>query len=551
MFTNGSIYTVNSKQPWAECVAVTGKKIVYVGTNGGSKAWMGPKTKVIDLHGGMLMPGFIDGHSHFVSGATGKRGVSLVGSKDKQELLQRIRDYVKANPQRSYFMGFGWEFIMFGDKWGTRQELDAICDNKPIILFNEDTHNTWFNTKAMNMGGINKNTPDPVPGNSLYPREADGTPQGIGIEPESWLPMAAKTGVFSGRDMLEEATEMLFPLVSKAGITAYNDMGIWAPDMPNGYVGLGLLIEKEKAGQLPFRVVGTFANRNIKVTPEAGIKTLKEWSTRYHSELVQVKGIKLWADGTYLSHSSVQIEPYFDKPETSGTSDWNGEALAKWIEAAYKADFDVNIHCEGDLSTRRALDGVEKVTKKLGKLNRITTLHHITLVHPTDIPRFSALGVMGNMTPAWFGDYKDQYTKDALRILGKDRLDKEFEPVRSLIESGANISFGSDCGATDIEELYPLYQIQAGVTGFVPGTSPSYVVPEDLRPTLAQMIYGYTLAGARQMRMEDKIGSIEVGKFADIVVLEQNLFKQSPTEIQNNKIIMTMMNGKVVYKANQ
>jgi predicted amidohydrolase YtcJ len=548
VFRNGKVYTLDTKQPWAESVAVKGNKIAYVGSNDGAKEWTGPETKVVDLKGQMLMPGFIDAHTHFVSGAIGKRGVALVGSKDKQEMLQRIRDYVKANPQKTLYMGFGWEFLMFGENWGTRQELDAICSDKPMVFFNEDTHNTWFNTKAMEVAGITKDTPDPVPGNSYFPREADGTLRGIGIEPESWLPMAAKTGVFGGKEMLREVANDVFPLVSQSGITACHDMGIWAPDMPKAYLGFEMLLDLEKEGKLPFRVVGVYANRDAKVSPEEGIKTLKQWSTRYHSELVQVTGIKLWADGTYLSHTSVQIEPYADKPETSGTSDWNGELLTRWVEAAYAAGFDVNIHCEGDLSARRGLDAVEKVAKKLYPSARLTTLHHLTLVHPNDVPRFKALGVCANMTPAWLGDYKDQYTKDAIRILGKERVDKEFEPAKPLIESGANVSFGCDFGATDVEELFPLYQIQAAVTGHVPGTTPAYVVPERLRPSLEQVIYGYTVAGARQMRLADKIGSLEVGKFADLVVLEKNLFKIPASEINATKVKLTMMNGKITYQ---
>lgn len=546
VFRNGKVYTMNPAAPWQQAVAVKGNKIVYVGVDGGVKGWMGPETKVSDLNGRMVMPGFIDGHNHYVSGAAGKRGVKLVGSQNTQEMLQRIRDYVESNPGKTAYLGFGWEFPMFGEKGGTRQELDAICSDKPMMFFNEDNHHVWFNTKAMNIAGLSKDTPDPIPGGSYFWREPDGNLRGIGIEPETWQAMAINTGLFGGREMLQEIVGEVFPLVPKLGITAYHDMGMWAPDLSQGHLGFELLLELEKAGKLPLRVVGVYATRNGKDSPEEHVKTLKDWNRRYRSELVQVTGLKVWADGVFLAHTGVQIEPYADKPETSGESDWTTEVLTRWMEAAYAAGFDVNIHTDGDLAVRRSLDAVERVLQKTGASERLTTLHHIPAIHPDDLLRLKTLGVGGNMTPVWLVDYKDQY-KEAIRILGKKKVEREFGLVKPLMETGVNVSFGSDIPGTDVEEASPLFQIQAAITGRVPGSKTTVMPPASRFPSLEQMIYGYTVAGARQMRMENKIGSIEVGKLADLVVLEKNLFEISPEEIAATKVQLTMMNGKVTY----
>lgn len=548
LFRNGKVYTLDAKQPWAEAVAVKGNKITYVGPAKGSRAWIGPKTRVVDLKGGMLLPGFIDGHNHFVSGPGGKRGVRLIGSKDTGEMLQRIRDYVKANPEKTAYMGFGWEFPMFGDKGGTREELDAICSNKPMLFFNEDNHHAWFNTKAMEAGGITKDTPDPIPGGSFYKRNPDGTPRGIAIEPESWMQIAFKTELLGGKDMLREITDEVFPLLPKLGITAFHDMGINAPNFSDGYLGFELLLELEKAGKLPCRVVGVYANRDGKAAPEDHIQALKDWSQRYRSELVQVTGLKVWADGVFLAHTGVQIEPYADQPGTRGESDWTAEVLARWIEATYRAGFDVNIHTDGDLAVRRCLDAVEQVSKKLGPTARRTTLHHLPTIHPADLPRFKALGVGANMTPVWLVDYKGQY-QEAQRILGKEKVEKEYGRLKPLMAAGVNVTFGSDIPGTDVEEASPLFQIQAAITGRVPGSATRVTPPARRLPSLAQMIHGYTLAGARQMRIADKVGSIEVGKLADLIVLDRNLFEVPPSRINGTKVELTIMNGQITFQA--
>jgi predicted amidohydrolase YtcJ len=543
-FINGKVYTEDAKRPWAEAVAVKGKVITCVGSSAEVQKCAGPNTRVIDLGGRMLMPGFVDGHNHFVAGAAPKRGVKLNGCKDKEEMLQRIRNYVKANPNREMYSGYGWQFGMFGGKKGTRQELDAICQEKPILLLNEDTHNAWFNTKAMEKCGITKSTPDPRPGLSFFEREPDGTPSGIGIEAESWLPMAIAIGFIGGKTMLQDVMEEVFPMLPKAGITAYHEMGIMAPELTEGYLGYQLLLEWEKQGKLPCRVVGVHGWRDPKISPGPVIETLKQWSEKYHSELVQVTGLKIWSDGTFNTRTGVLLEPYADKPDTKGESEWTAEVLARWIEAAYLAGFDVHIHTIGDGSLRRCLDAFEAVEKKLGPMGRRSALHHVDIIHPDDLPRFKSLGIGGNATLEWMVTYWD----DALKFLGKERTEKENDIWKRLIDMGVCVSFGSDLPGTDPDELSPLYQMQAALTGRLPGSTAEVKRTADRVPSLEQLLRGYTINGAYQMRMEDKIGSIEAGKLADLIILEKNLFDVPPDQLTGVRVLLTMMNGKIIHR---
>ncbi len=355
VFQNGKVYTVNPKQPWAEAIAIQDKTIVFVGSNQDAVKWIGPATQVVDLKGQMLMPGLIDGHNHFVAGAFAKRGVNLLGSRNTADAVARVRAYVQTHPEKELYLGFNWTFQIFGETEGSRRDLDSVCRDKPIFLFSEDSHNGWFNTKAMEIAGIDQHTPDPVPGSSYFQREASGMPTGISIE-DATIQLAIAIGVVGGKTSLQGIMAEVVPLLAKNGITAYHDMGIFAPYLSDGYLGFELLQEWEQAGKLPCRVVGVLGERNAASDPANRLALLKDWNAKYRSELVQVTGLKIWADGTYLSHTGVQLEPYADEPSTCGESDWTTETLVKWIEPAHLAGFDVHIHTDGDGAVRRCLD---------------------------------------------------------------------------------------------------------------------------------------------------------------------------------------------------
>jgi predicted amidohydrolase YtcJ len=524
-------------------VAVKDDRIVAVGRNRAIRKWARPGTQVIDLKGRMLLPGFIDGHNHFLAGAFAKRGVRLNGARDRTDLLGRIGDYVRTNPTRRLYIGYGWNDAMMGGSKGTRQELDAIVSDKPIVLFSDDAQSVWFNTKAMEMGGVSRATSDPGP--SLgFTREDDGTPAGIAAGAEAWGEIALATGAFGGKEMLRDIAGEILPRLPKAGITAAHDMGIYAPDLTKGYLGLELLLELEKTGTLPCRFTGVYGVRDAGLTAERHLEALKAWSQKYRSPLVRVTGLKIWADGTPDTHTAVQLEPYADRPDTRGESRWTAPVLARWIDLAHAEAFDVHIHAMGDGSVRRALDAFEAVRKRRGPQGRHSAIHHLSVIHPDDLARFKKLGIGGSATLEWL--IRDWH--DALDLFGEARRAREYDIWKRLIKAGVNISFGSDIPGTDPDELAPLYQMQIAATGVIPGERPKPLPPDDRIPTLAQMIYGYTLAGARQMGMEERIGSIKEGKLADLIVLEKDLFTVPPAEWSATRVLMTMLNGRIVHQ---
>ncbi len=543
-FINGKVYTLEPKVPWAQAVAVQGDRIVAVGRNRAVQKWVGPGTQVIDLAGRMLLPGFIDGHNHFLSGAFAKRGIRLKGTRNREELLGRIGDDIRAHPERTLYVGYGWDEEMMGGTRGTRRELDALCPGKPVVLFSADGRSLWFNTRAMEMGGVNRSTPDPGPPVG-FTREADGTPEGVAVGTEAWGDIALGTGVFGGREMLRDIAGEILPMLSRAGITAAHDMGIYAPDLSKGYLGLELLMELEKEGKLPCRFTAVYGVRDSGLTAERHLEGLRSWAVRYHSPLVRVTGLKIWADGTPETHTAVQLDPYADRPETKGESGWTAPVLARWIELAHAEAFDVHIHAIGDGSVRRALDAFEAVRNKRGPEKRHSTIHHLNVIHPDDLPRFRKLGIGGNATLEWL--IRDWH--GALELFGESKRSREYDIWKQLIRMGVNLSFGSDIPGTEPDELAPLYQMQIVATGRVPGMRPLPAPPDERIPTLAQMIHGYTLAGAVQMGMEERIGSLRPGKLADMIVLEKNLFTTPPAEWSGIRILMTMMNGRITHQA--
>ena len=542
LFQHGKVYTVNEKLPWAEAVAVKDSTIVFVGTDTDSRKYIGENTQVIDLKGRVLMPGFVDGHNHYIAGSIAKRGFSLVGINGRQNILDKIKEYVQANPSKQLYLGFGWTYPAIGPIKINRHDLDKICSDKPVFIFNEDSHIILHNTKAMELSGLSKDTKD-VSATSYYEREPDGTPSGVIVEQEAYLPVAIALNVIGGKDMLEEIMNETFPQLTKWGITSYYEMGIFAPTLADAYKGYDLLTEWEKANKLNIRVAGVYGVREADLSPQATIDTLKAWRKKYSSRLISILALKIWADGTPDSHTGVQLEPYFDKPDTKGESPMTSEVMESFIVPAYNAGFDVHIHTQGDGSTRRSLDAFERAEKITDASQRRSGLHHISVIDPSDLIRFKKLNLSANATLEWMATFWDQ----AYVLFGKEKVERTYDIWYRLNELGVKITYGSDIPGTNPDEAYPFYQMQTALTGKVPYMTSVNLRFPDRVPSLEQMIKGYTIYGAHEMHMENRIGSIETGKLADLMILDKNPFDIPSEQLSSINVLMTMFNGKVIH----
>jgi len=548
IYKGGLIYTVDPDKPSAEAVAVRGNEIVFVGDAKDVAEWQGKETRVVDLAGGMLLPGFIDSHNHLATLGVTKLGVNLSGLKGKEKVRNAIRDWIGTQPPDVQLRGFGWVLHdTFGEELPRREWLDELTGDRPMYLMSADMHETWFNTAAMKAAGLSASTPDLDPGKQYYTRNPDGSLAGLAIEGAA-LPILGACGMTS-HEAVRESQKMAIDGSPALGMTTYLDCGFLLSNNSSDQAWvIEDLIERDKKGELPLRIVATYYTRTPTDDPQAIVNELVKWNKKYRSDHVSVGACKIWTEGTFIAGTAKLLEPFADGSK-GGEMFFTPQQLEAQIEAAQKAGFDMHIHADGDGSIRILLNALENVQKRLGKQDRRHTMCHLSLVHPTDLPRFEKLGILVNGTPLWATDYNGVDHDRYMRKLGAKRFDEELLPYGDLVRTGANFTIGADLGGVDITEIGPLLHLESAVTRQRPGHPKDKIMVERQRMSLADALKAYTINGAYQLRMEDQIGSIKVGKKADLVFLEKDLFKIDPYSIHSTKVMQTMMDGKVTHQA--
>ena len=551
---NAAVWTVDPYQPWAQAVAVSGDRITYVGDDFGVRELQGPDTRVVDLNGKMVVPGFISGHDHLVGSGWAKLGVDLSRARDLEELLALVGDHARSHPDARVVKGFGWSWNQTGVH-PTAAMLDAVVSHRPVALMNADVHDCWFNTRALQLGGIDEHTPDHASGGHWL-RDERGVPDGVGIE-GAYVQAYAGCGAFEGEATFREALDMMLRIAGRGGLTSAVDMGVITPtivgtpqeDAAFAYRACAALDDE---GGLPLRVYGTFAvhrTPGFLVPPDEAMALLGQYHRDIRSAHVGVDALKLYADGTAPGHTGCLLDPYADGEDVDmdavGVStDW----LVSYIEPAHLAGFDVFTHCDGDGAVRRMIDACERVLRVHGRGERRHSVEHCDAVHPDDIPRMARLGLQGNGTPVWSVPWP--WRETYLRVYGERRLEERVMPYRRILDAGVPFTLGADMPGVQPYETMPLYEITAAVTQENPGMTGLEPVPgaESRKWALTDAIRSYTLMGAYKMRREHELGSITPGKLADLVVLGENLFAVDPHDIWQVPVEATMMDGSFTHE---
>ena len=546
MFRGGSVYTMNPAQPWAECVVIEADRIVFVGLERDAGSFK--VDEVVDLAGGMLLPGFIDAHDHFAMMAVGKLGVDLSGIVGKDAILAAIREYVAAHPGRSVYRGFGWYPGSFEGVSPRREWLDEITGDIPMIVNSADIHDLWFNTAVMKLAGLSAQTPDPEP-NQYFVRDADGTPTGHAVEGATVTPVLAAVGTFTA-ETFREAQALTLDRAPSYGITTYFEagvfMGISSWDSEPVYQDF---VARDLEGKLDVRIAGSFWTRSESDDPKAIASGLADWHARLRSPHVSVAHCKMWADGTLFSEGALLLAPSCGAHPSVGQMTFTKEHIAAQVRAVQEAGFDMHIHVDADGSARTVLDAIEQVQMEIGRGDARHLIAHNTLVAPEDIPRYSAMGVLANCTPLWGTDYHGQYRTIYTELLGEERVEERLFPYGDLVRSGAVVTFGADLPGVDLAEVPPLIQIEAAMTRKRPGFPDDEAFVPRQSIELHEALRAYTTNAAYQLRMEHEIGSIEVGKQADLVVLGENLFEVEPESVHKVPVLLTMLAGRVTWRA--
>lgn len=546
VFRNGAIYTIDSNNPTAQAIAITGKYITYVGTNDGVLPFVGNKTQVIDLKGQMLLPGFVDSHIHpmlamFAGGAD-------LQYDSLEEVVASIKKWADAHPDAKVIRGYGWRYTLFPTTGPTKAGLDKLFPNRPVLLVAIDVHSAWVNSKALELAGVNAKTPDPVPGFSYFQKDPKtGEPTGWVVETPAEQAVLAKLTPPTPEAQIAETAELL-PNFSAAGITAVFEAGIATMPTETGYDGYQQL---ERENKLPVRVVGTYYwnNPDVKDPVEAVLK-LRD---KYNSELVQAKTLKIMMDGGEAQHTAVLLKPYYDRPGYNAEYLLDPKLVGAAVLKAQQNGVDTHCHCYGDAAIRAYLDIVAEAEKQYPNSPSRHTIAHSLLITDQDVPRFKELNVTMQTSPQWITP--DPYSEKITQILGNEVVNTEWARMNSVSKAGGRLAFGSDWPASGYFSSYrPLDAIQVALTRAI---LPQYekieftpiMPPVDERITLDQALKAYTLDSAYVLDLEKQIGSLEVGKFADIVVLEKDLYKIPPADISTTKVKLTMMNGNVTYRA--
>ncbi len=545
VFANGRIYTVDPSQPWAEAVAVRGDEIVYVGDTETAKGYIGEDTEFVELGGKMMLPGFVESHFHTTVGAAFGQGLWLAHLDSKEEFLAAIRKYIEENPDLEVVRGFGWKPFAFPPDGPSKKDLDAISTEKPIFLFDITAHAAWVNSKTLEMAGVDRNTPDPQPGFSYFKRDAEGEATGWIVE------VAAEFSVLNQIDPLtpdyvKQGLKVWNPRWAAAGITTAVDQSyVFQGDAEFQKTGYEALRDLEAEGGLKTRVITSYYANDPAVDNLEGYRTLAKASP--DTRLLRHRVLKIAVDGDVASHSIRLYEPYLDTGD-HGISIFSQEDLDRLVSDAASENIHVHFHAMGDATVGDVLTAIETARKTHPDTGSRFSLAHVFLISPRDFERFQAVDFVPTFSGNWLApDPSDVDVKT--RMLGDERV-ASWYPFRSLHEKGVRTAFGSDFPAAGAISTYKmLEQIQYAMTRrFLSGQGDAWP-PEGERIPLELALQAATLNGAYTVGMEDEIGSIEVGKKADLIVLDEDLFEIDVSRIHDAQVILTMVDGEDMHDA--
>ena len=538
---NARIWTADPARPWAETLAVREGRFTFVGAAAEEEGITGPKTRVVDAGGRLLLPGFNDAHVHLVSGALSLELVDLIEDQTVGAVQARIKAFAAAHPEAPWVRGRGWLYGSFPGGLPTKEQLDAAVPDRPAYMECYDGHSGWANSKALALAGITKDTKDPEGrGHRARPRDGrtHGRPEGAGHRPR---------GVEDSRARRRGA---LRPLPARPSPV----------ERPGHHLRAG----RRDPRQLTHRSRAhegaiCSAARTARGSSRYGSRppwACRRGNTRRRSQrrgrlkslhddaYVRFGRVKGYVDGVIEAHTAALLEPYSDDASFGlGLPNWTPEGLAQAVAAADRAGLQVYLHAIGDRGVRMALDAHEAAARANGPRDRRGRIEHIETIHPAEYPRFGALGVIASMQPLHANP--DQNSELVWRKnAGAERSSRGFS-WGNLERAGARIVFGSDWPVVTSDVFRGLYCAVARRTR--EGTPPGGWLPEQA-VKLESALRHYTIDAAYASFEENDKGSITEGKRADFVVLSEDLFSAAPEAILKTKVLLTAMDGRVVHR---
>jgi predicted amidohydrolase YtcJ len=533
------VYTVDESHPWAEAVAVRGDRIEWVGSDADAVAHVGAATKVVDAGGRMLLPGFIDSHFHVLLG--GSPDVLRIENGDTlQEIQRQVKEFAAKRPELKWIEVEGWNYSAFPDgSLPTAKDLEGLTGGRPAFLVAYDYHTIWMNREALKDFGITRDTKSVIFAEKVEKDPKTGEPTGIvtgfgstGLSEEAEAEVRKHLPSHQG-DAIARGVKFNVTAASHAGITTVIDPQSYLEDLP-------VYERLVKEGSLPSRLqVALFHRRG---TTQATLDKFDEARKKYNDDRLRVSAVKLYIDDVIEPHTAAMLEPYSDRPDTRGELDYPADEFKQVVARLDDMKFQIFIHSIGDRGIRTSLDAIEYAEKKNGPRDRRDQLVHIECLDPQDIPRFKQLAVVACMQPRHCApDITGQWAKAVGPVRSKYAW-----AFRSLRDSGATLAFASDWNVAEMEPLIGIYTAltRKGLDGKPAGGW----IPEQTID-LETAIRGYTINGAYANFVEQNRGSITPGKYADFVLISDDLFKIPPDKIKDARAVWTVVGGCEVYRA--
>lgn len=529
IFKGRSVFIGNTDHPISTSVAVKDNRIIDVREN--IDYLIGPDTRIINCEDNLVLPGFHDSHVHLMLAGLFQTCVNLQKAVSEEETALLVKEFADSRPDDPWVLGFTWYHVFWENKkMPNKSTLDRLISDRPVFLLNYEGHGAWVNSKALEICGIDRSTPDPEGGE--IERDQNGEPTGILYE--NAMGLVSKYAYDLSEDMQTSMLRQLMGNAVKKGVTSICDM--------QPFIGADLgdpkLYEKfEKNGDLCVRI-------NIAPEMSGNLEKVRKLRIEHNSGGVKFSGLKQFVDGVATTHTAYMIEAYADAPNNTGSTVKPLDQLRDWIIEADREGFRIRLHACGDRAVRVSLDFFEEAAKVNGKRDSRHTIEHIENIHPDDIKRFAELGIIASMQPEHLAMTETYEDNPYPEKLGPERIKLSW-PIKTLLDAGAMVTLGTDCPVVALDPFIGIYRALTRVHN--DGEPAGGWNPIE-RIDLASAIRGFTQAPSYMEFREDELGTIEPGKLADIIVLDRNLFATPVDKIRETKVKITMMDGKIVYE---
>ena len=528
ILTKAKFWTTSAASPSAEAMAIKGDRITAIGTEAEVLKWRSEKTILLELPGRLVVPGFIDNHTHFLDGGFQLRGVDLRPALNEKEFAERLRQRAETLAAGQWITGGDWDHEAWpGAKLPTKELIDAVTLKTPVFVSRLDGHMSLANILALRLAGITKSTPNP--GGGLIVRDPE-TGEPTGILKDSAQALVSRLIPAATAQEEDEALRAAMKEAARFGVTSIQDITSW-----NAFEA--------------FRRAQTQGRLTVRITARTPLSTWDkqaDWIRKHGpgDDWLRLGGFKEFVDGSLGSTTAYFFEPYRDDPKTAGLLASGAIPESKIRErmlAADKAGLQLSIHAIGDRANHMLLDLFASVAKANGPRDRRFRIEHAQHLRPEDIPRFERLGVIPSMQPYHCIDDG----RWAEKRIGPERI-KTTYAFRSLLDQGARLTFGSDWTVAPIN---PLLGVYAAVTRrTLDDRNPHGWVPEE-KISVEEAMKSYTINNAYASFDESRKGSLETGKLADVVVLDRDIFAIPPFQIPRASVLYTIVGGKIVYRS--